>query len=134
MKDYQTPKPIHGRNRSLMPTSTRRDKPSAIFLSEPRKDADHQEKWSKKDYNDHDLDVKFTAVNPKPVCFVKKWKSKNDSDDEQKPTVPRKAPRHQAPICSKGTTECRHSDYRLKEQIAVLSHLSPKIEEFNKRK
>ena len=37
-------------------------------------------------------------------------------------------------ICSKGTTECRHSNNRLEDQIAVLSHFSPKVEDFLKRK
>ena len=37
-------------------------------------------------------------------------------------------------ICSKGTTECRHSNNRLGEKIAVLSHFSPRVEELTKRK
>ena len=37
------------------------------------------------------------------------------------------------PICTKGTTICRHSNARLAEKIALLSHLSPKVEDLKKR-
>ena len=87
-------------------------------------------KKSKKEYSDPNYYVKYSQVKEKLKVFVPKWPRPDSSDSKKKAATEKKiAPKYMMDICTKGTTECRHSNNRMEHKIALLSHFSPKVED-----
>ena len=63
----------------------------------------------------------MSHVRKKPICFVR---------IDPASTV-KKLNRKARNICSKGATECRHSNMRMAQKLDKLQALSPRIEEYS---
>lgn len=97
------------------------DRESAFFKNISRADQDRISTLPRKGLVDVNYEPRMTHVRKKPVCFVR----------IDPATTVKKVNRKARDICSKGASECRHSNIRMAQKLDRLHALSPKIEEYS---